>query len=69
MNNSVQKYYNEIKDHLKDLDLPSNIILTVVIGVFLLWIVLGFSGSIMVIILLVTNIVCLYYLHQTKQVK
>ena len=69
MSNSVKKYYNQFKEHFSKLDLPANIVVTIVVGMFLLWILLGFSGGIMVIVLLVTNIVCLYYLYKKDYIK
>ena len=69
MDNSVKKYYNQFKEHFNKLDLPANIIVTIVVGIFLLWILLGFSGSIIVVVLLVTNIVCLYYLYKKDYIK
>ena len=58
---SVNKYYNDIKTSFDKIDLQSNILIVIIVGMFLLWIVIGFSGSFMVIFLLITNIVCLYF--------
>ena len=69
MNESVNKYYNQFKDQIDKLDLPANIVTVIIIGFLLLWMILGFSGSIMVIVLFITNIVCLYYLYKKNYIK
>lgn len=65
----VDKIYNEIENDYNKLDLPSNILTTVIIGILLLWIVLGFSRTITILFLFITNIVCLYYLYKSKYIK
>lgn len=63
MENSIKEYLDKVKENFNNVDLPANIVSIVVVGALLLWIILGFSGNIMIIVLFITNIVCLFFLY------
>jgi len=65
----LKKEKDNILIDIQKVDLPANILTTVISGILLLWVVLGFSGTITILFLFITNIICLYYLYRSEYIK
>ena len=66
----TSKLYTESKNKINEYtsNMPANTIVIVIVVILVAWIMIGFSGSIIILFLLVTNIVCLYYLYQKNYI-
>ena len=66
----TEKLYIESKNTISEYtsNLPANTITTVIVIILVLWIIIGFSGSFIILFLLISNIVCLYFLYQKNYI-
>ena len=66
----TNKLYTESKNTIDQYtsNIPANTITIVIVVILVAWIIIGFSGSFLILFLLVTNIVCLYFLYQKNYI-
>ena len=68
--NEAEKLYTESKDTIQKYtsNLPANTITIVIVAVLVLWVLIGFSSSFIILFLLLANVFSLYYLYEKNYI-